>query len=130
MPDQFGIVANVISDRIMRTGAKVWIVTFRGDGCAVRVNGLSKGGRRLQKYMHRKRLENFRAAWVPEHMRSESSTESGICYTWPTKQEAQAIADELTAIWDGVRFFHRDGRMLRDGITESEALARARSTRP
>jgi hypothetical protein len=65
MSDNFGIVANVVQDKSLRNGAKVWVLDIYGDGASVRVRGLSKGGRRITKFIHIKRLMNFRPEWMP-----------------------------------------------------------------
>lgn len=129
MADQFGIVANVISDRVLRTGAKVWVCYCNGDASCPRVMGLSHGGRWVEKYTHFKRLENFRAKWIPEHLRW-GNYRGGypVIWTYDTKDEAQKHADLLNRMWEGVRFFHRDGRLLQDGITEGQVFERARRT--
>ena len=124
MADKFGIVANVISDRVLRTGAKVWLVDCNGGAECPQVIGLSKGGRILMKYTHHKRLENHRAAWIPEHLRDR------VIWQWDTKQEAQEAASGLRELWAGVRFFHRDGTLLREGITTSQAFARLAHRHP
>jgi len=117
----YGIVANVMSDRVLRTGAKVWIHYCNGDaGCPV-VSGISKGGRAVQKYTHYKRLENFRVAWVPEHMRDR------VMWMWDDRSIAEDRATHLSEVWTGVRHFNRDGTVLmRDGVSEGEAWARYR----
>lgn len=61
--DYYGIAANVISDRALRTGARVWIL--RNHFEHVYVTGLSKCGRRIRKFMQTKRIRNCRVAWVP-----------------------------------------------------------------
>jgi len=114
----FGIVANVISDRVLRTGAKVWIHRWNGDAEHPIVSGCSKSGRVIQKYTDFKRLENYRAAWIPEHMRDR------VC-GWETKEEADALASKLGKMWAGIRHFSRDGStLMRDGATTSEAFRR------
>jgi hypothetical protein len=114
----YAIVANVKSDRILRTGAKVWILRCNGDAECPVVSGLSKGGGMVaKKYTHYKRLTNFRAAWVPLHLRER------VVWMWPDKARAQAVADGLGALWCGVRYFNRDGStMLQDGITVTQAF--------
>lgn len=127
MTDAFGIVANVISDKVLRTRAKVWIVYVRWP-CA-QVVGLSRGGRWLEKYIHLKRLETFRAKWIPEHLRYSHANHQGVILEWATKDEAQRVADDFVEYWRGVRFFKRDGTLIRDGITEGQARARALAKR-
>ena len=117
----YGLVANVISDRVLRTGAKVWIHYCNGDAACPIVAGMSKGGRMVQKYTHYKRLTNFRAAWVPEHMRDR------VAWRWETKAEAAELAAKLAEMWAGIRQYSRDGKTLvRDGEPESAAFERAR----
>ena len=115
----FGIVANVASDRVLRTGAKVWVERCNGDAECPVVLGCSKSGRVVEKYTHCKRLTNFRAAWIPEHLRER------VAWQWPERECAQNVASTLAAMWDGVRYFNRDGCGLKqDGITTSEAFRR------
>lgn len=133
MTDLFGVVANVTSDRVLRTGAKVWLCYCNGDAACPLVIGLSKGGRLLKKYTHFKRLTNFRAKWVPEHLRFSAPIDNdttgwhcrGVIWLYEDKAEAQRHAQGLNRVWSGVRFFHRDGRLLQDGITERQAFERA-----
>jgi hypothetical protein len=115
----FGIVANVESDRVLRTGAKVWIERCNGDAECPEVFGCSKSGRLVQKYTHYKRLTNFRAAWIPEHLRDR------VILAWPEKERAAEFAAKLCAMWSGVRYYSRDGSELKkDGITTGEAFRR------
>ena len=116
----FGIVANVKSDRVFRTGAKVWIVRCNGDAeCPVAI-GLSKSGRKVEKYTHFKRLANFRAAWIPDHLRER------MVWQWPEKAAAEVVAQRLSKMWDGVKYYSRDGsELLQDGVTVGEAFKRA-----
>jgi hypothetical protein len=114
----FGIVANVISDHAFRVGAKVRIAALNGNPSSVEVTGLSKSGRKITKYIQFKRLENFRAAFIPEHQRKN------LYIYWNDKDAANAVAKDIATLWKDVRFFHRDGTLLRDGITESEAFKR------
>lgn len=121
LPPLFGIVANVKSDRVLRTGAKVWIHRCNGDAECPVVSGLNKSGRYLTKYTHYKRLKNFRAAWVPAHMRNR------VAWAWPEKERAADLAQKLGEMWAGVRYYSRDGTELReDGVSTSEAFRRAR----
>jgi len=88
-----------------------------GDAANPIVYGLSKTGRMVKKYTCYKRLTNFRAAWIPDNWVDK------ISYKWETKEEANEHAKRLSEIWSVVRFFNRDGTtILRDGVTESEAL--------
>lgn len=122
---KFGIVANVLSDRVLRTGAKVWIKYCNGDAEHPLVVGCSKSGRVIEKYTDFKRLTSFRAAWVPEHLRGR------VAWAWDTKEEAAAVAARLAAMWSDVRYFNRDGsQMMKDGISAYAAFARARAFTP
>jgi len=115
----FGIVANVLSDRVLRTGAKVWINRCNGDAKCPVVRGCSKSGRKVQKYTHYKRLTNFRAAWIPEHLRAD------IAWQWPERKKAEATAAYLAEMWADVRYFNRDGSVqLKDGISTEQAFRR------
>jgi hypothetical protein len=118
-PDRWGLVANVVSDRVLRTGAKVWVQWVNGDAACPRVRGLSKGGRPVEKYTHYKRLHNFRAAWIPPGMQD-------VMLQFPDRAAAERWAADLTRMWAGIRFFHRDGRLLADGAPESQAFERWR----
>lgn len=117
----YGVVANVQSDRALRTGAKVWVLGCNGDASCPQVRGLSKGGRTITKYTHYKRLASFRAAWIPDHQ---------LPHVWATwmfteRADAEKCAEILGRMWDGVRYFNRDGSLLlRDGITGGEAFKR------
>lgn len=64
--NEYGIVANVESDRAFRTGAKVWVLLIRADAEIAKCSGLNKSGRRiiagyLTKHIPLKRLTNFRS---------------------------------------------------------------------
>jgi len=116
----WGIVANVISDRVLRTGARVWVERCNGDAECPVVRGLSKSGRQVRKYTHFKRLTNFRAAWVPEHQRDQ------ISILYADKASASTSAEWLVAMWSGVRRFNRDGSvLLQPGISTNESFKRA-----
>lgn len=114
----FGLVANVVSDHVLRHGAKVRIIRAYGSAVNVEVVGLSKGGRRVTKTLQWKRLTNIRPAFIPEVQREET------CLWWNVKEEAAAVAQELTELWAGVRVLHPDGRVLQEGISVGQAFAR------
>jgi hypothetical protein len=98
------------------------------------VIGLSKSGRLCEKYTHYKRLENFRAKWIPDHLRGVTRARGGygafIIWQYDTKEEAHRHANALNEMWEGVRFFHSNGTLLRDGITEGQAFERYRQRHP
>lgn len=61
----YGIIANVIkTERSLRKDGKVWIFDLQYDNRA-RVYGMTRGGKRIEKYTALKYLGNFRAAWIP-----------------------------------------------------------------
>lgn len=115
-PDVFGIVANVLSDKHLRIGGKVWIQQINGDAEQVKVYGLSQGGRRIAKYVPLKRLTNFRAKWIPEAQRERN----GLTFT--EKEKAEAFAASWCEMWTGIRFFDAGGVMLKDGKPASSAF--------
>lgn len=117
MKDMFGIVANVMSDRVFRTGAKVWVCRCNGDAVCPIVIGLSKSGHQVTKYTKYKRLRNFRATYIPEHLRAEISLQ------WADKADATAFAHGLADVWTGVRYFSRGGLvLLQDGVSQEGAF--------
>ena len=72
MSAEFGIAANVAeTDKALRRGARVWIIRgWSGGGYErVVVRGLARGGLPIEKWVPITRLEKFRAAWLPEHLR-------------------------------------------------------------
>jgi hypothetical protein len=81
---EYGLVANVHGDKVLRDGAKIWILWWNGGGPdRVKVVGISKGGRRVTKFVPRKRLSNVRAAWIPKHIK---------CYKAWSKEYADKVA--------------------------------------
>jgi hypothetical protein len=123
----FCIVANVASDKVFRLGAKVYILRANQQADSAEVTGLSRSGRRIRKFIPYKRLENFRAAWVPPHMQEGKAPYSwSVASWWHEKTDAQDVADKLREIWTGVRFFSKNGeRLLQDGETTGMAYKRA-----
>ncbi|HCF6760366.1 hypothetical protein [Pseudomonas aeruginosa] len=76
----------------------------------------------MKKYSHFKRLENFRAAWVPDHIMPM------MTIRFEGKDEAAKSAEALKDMWSGVRFYSSGGSVLqRDGVSESEAFRRRAS---
>lgn len=114
---EWGIAANVMSDRAFRHGAKVTIVphslTSGDGGRRLLAIGLTKHGRVVEKRIATKRLESFRPVWIKEPDRA------ALGRFW-TKDEAAAKATELTGRWSGARSFHRDGRLLHEGVPEGQ----------
>lgn len=122
----YGIVANVLSDRALRTGAKVLLVHVNGDAEHPIVIGLSKSGHNILKYIPYKRLINYRAAWIPEHMITELGRRGwSLLIHYDTRTEAEQHANILAQMWAGIRSFTRDGKELRhEGAPVSEAFRR------
>src|SRR6516164_11611054 len=107
MPYEFGICANAFeTDRIFRAGTKVWLVGGAGgEGWArFELRGLSRSGRPVTKWAPTFRLHNFRAKWIPEHLRD------GMYYmmTFPDRVEAERIAAQLEAFAEKERREHPD----------------------
>lgn len=112
----FGLIANVMTDHALRTGAKVHVLEYDGDIGRTLVTGLNKSGRSIEKYVSWKRLTDIRAAFIPEHLRKRTQI------WWDDKASVQEVALELTQLWQFVRTFHPDGRLLKEGIPEGEAV--------
>jgi hypothetical protein len=121
--EAYGLVANVLWDRVLRMGAKVYLLGWHGDYHYVFVQGLSKGGRTVRKYLPLKRLRTFRAAWLPPSLQ-----EDAWC-RFATKAEATATAARMEAFWAQVQFFSTDGVCLRAGIPVGEAQDRLKAER-
>ena len=119
----FGLVANVKSDNALRTNAKVRILSCHSGWDNAEVVGLTKYGRKITKHISWKRLKNIRPTFLPEVHRPNTRM------WWETKEEAQKIADDLTRLWKGVRYFHRDGTLLENGITTGQVYARSKADR-
>jgi hypothetical protein len=117
----WGLVANVLWDRVLRMGAKVTLLGWHGDYESVYVQGLSKGGRTVRKYLPLKRLRTFRAAWLPPPL-----SEEAWC-RFATKAEASATAARMNAFWPQVQFFSTDGVCLQAGLTVGDASDRLRA---
>lgn len=102
----YGVVANVLSDRALRTGGKVWILMTNGGAENVYVHGSSKSGRVISKYIPLKRLRNFRSAWIPSHIATMTSL------AFVQRDEASAIASRWSDMWENIRSYSRDGTMV------------------
>jgi hypothetical protein len=59
---------------------------------------------------------------MPEHIRPRLRS-----FQFRTRGEAAVCSESLAVMWAGVRYFHRDGRMLQDGVSVEEAFRRARA---
>jgi hypothetical protein len=114
---QWGIAANVLQDKVLRTNAKVLVLTCRGGDVNALVSGLDKGGRMVTKFTKLKRLERFRPVWLTPKMREK------VWGAWETKEEVKVIADTMNKHWGGVRFFDSTGQtLIRNGRSERQAL--------
>ena len=61
----YALVANIAwSDSCLRTDARVVVLQAGGDGRAVQVRGVTRGGRVVTKWVARKRLDRVRVAWI------------------------------------------------------------------
>lgn len=97
---EFGIVANVIeTDRLARTGAKAWLIGGTGGEGWHRFvwHVMTRGSRYIEKWMPTHRMGNFRAAWVPEHLRDR------VAYMRGTRPEMETRAVELNKFADDLR---------------------------
>lgn len=112
----YGLVANVIIDKGLRTNARVAILACRNKAEGVEVYGFNRYGRTITKFTSWKRLTNVRVSFIPEHVRRYYSL------SWADKDEAKKAAELVTKIFSEVQFFHRDGTLLRPGITLREAM--------
>lgn len=87
MAAEYGIVANVVGDRIYREGARVWIRQIKGE--SAEVTGLSKGGRRIWRWTRTHRLRTVRPKWAPEGVRAE------LLEIFESRENAERWADGL-----------------------------------
>jgi len=88
----FSIKCNVKAPhRFMRMRALCWILNINqgGGGDRVEVEGITRGGRRCQRtWVDSRDLTNFRAAWIPDHIRKR-------CHCAMTKKQAESLAKML-----------------------------------
>jgi hypothetical protein len=75
---EYGIVARIKGDKVLRHNSRVYICRWDGgDPGRPIAHGISRGGRRLEKRINAERdLANIRVAWVPEHLRER------VWYRW------------------------------------------------
>ena len=95
MDNDYGIVANVAGvDRVFRKGAKCWLVWGTGgEGWYLfQWWGCSRGGRRIQKWSPTVRFTNFRAAWIPDHLKDRIV---GYPCGRGTREEMEDLAEKL-----------------------------------
>ncbi|MBE9917114.1 hypothetical protein G8C92_24140 [Paenibacillus donghaensis] len=111
----YGVVANVVIDKQLRIGAKVFILYCHGMARSPKVYGMARGGRRIEKYISYKKLHKFRAQWLPEHIRSK------VVWKYDDRRDAERFAKLLELKWTNVRLFDEEGNLIREGISENEA---------
>lgn len=66
MTGTWGIVANYEGDKVLRVGARVWVMFVPGDFDGTLVRGISHGGRVIEKWVRLKRLRDFRPKFVAD----------------------------------------------------------------
>ena len=96
LTEEWGVHCNVAEPRkASRTGAKAWIMLCNPGWGGERLEILvrSRGGREIVIWEARKHLKDFRAGWVPEHLRRSWGARHVM--TWSTREEAQAWADTM-----------------------------------
>lgn len=113
----YAVIANVITDNQLRVGAKVYILFHHGMAESALVYGMSKYGKRIEKYISYKKLERFRGCWVPEHIRPRMHEN----WMHEERWEADRHADWLNQMWGRVRVFDPQGNLVKDGLSAGEA---------
>lgn len=110
MLKEYGIVANVLEpDKVFRHEAKVWLIGGTGGEGWDRFIwlGLSRGGRRIQKWGPTKRFCNFRCAWIPDHVRESAD---GTFNMQGTRLQMSSIAASLEDFAASARRLSRSRR--------------------
>lgn len=69
LPDRWGVVANYDGDSYVSAGALCWLASVNGGAERYEFVVQSRGGRLIRRYMERDRLSNWRAKFVPPHLR-------------------------------------------------------------
>lgn len=88
---EYGVVANMTEvDAVIRLGAKAWMVNWYSSGTRAEWIALSRGGRVVTKVSPVHRFENFRCAWIPEHLRKHIF----ICGDRPTMEKEASVWNE------------------------------------
>lgn len=100
---EYGIVANVAAvDRQLRTGSRAWLVGGTGGEGFHRFQWLARtrSGRMVTVWKPTQRFDNFRCAWIPDHIRAKHP----YIYMEGTRPamveraaQIQAFRDELAA---------------------------------
>lgn len=92
---EYGIVANVSSsDSCLRMSSKAYLIGGAGGQGYERFEwfGRSRGGRLIVKWVTTKRFNNFRCAWIPEHVRKAAH---GCVYLCGTREQVERLAIAL-----------------------------------
>ncbi|MGC5770827.1 hypothetical protein [Paenibacillus pabuli] len=110
----YAVIANVIGDNQLRTGAKVYILYCHGMAESPLVYGMAKGGKRIEKYISYKKLKKFRSQWVPEHIRHR------VRWSYKHRADADRRAQTLDFMWTNVRAFDPAGQLIKEGLTKNE----------
>ena len=93
--EQFGIAANFVEgNSYIKAGARCYITWNNPGGAAERVQVWVRSikGRPIVIMVAAKKLSNFRAVWIPTHVRDWK----GVFFAWfKTKKEARQFAEIL-----------------------------------
>ena len=98
--NEYGIVANSVeTDRVFRLGAKAWLCGGTGGEGWDRFRWIahSRSSRVIEKWAPTERFGNFRAAWIPEHLRER------IWYIRGSRGEMEKQAAALNVHADQLR---------------------------
>ncbi|WP_128100983.1 hypothetical protein [Paenibacillus sp. DCT19] len=110
----YAVIANVIIDNQLRTGAKVFILYCHGMAESPKVYGMAKGGKRIEKYISYKKLKKFRSQWIPEHIRHR------VRWSYEDRASADRSAKALELMWTNVRVYDTSGKLVKDGVSASK----------
>lgn len=110
----YAVIANVIIDNQLRTGAKVFILYCHGMAESPKVYGMAKGGKRIEKYISYKKLKKFRSQWIPEHIRPR------VRWSYEDRASADRSAKALELMWNNVRVYDTSGKLVKDGVSASK----------
>lgn len=93
----WGVACNICGDKAFRDGAKLMIVSFNYGNASENMEcvGLSKGGRRIKKWVSIKRLSNFRPSFCHENAVKHFYESYTVISWFQTKEEAQKQCESL-----------------------------------
>ncbi|MCM3173030.1 hypothetical protein [Paenibacillus sp. MER 99-2] len=117
----YAVIANVIIDNQLRTGAKVFILYCHGMAESPKVYGMAKGGKLIEKYISYKKLKKFRSQWIPEHIRHR------VRWSYEDRASADRRAKQLELMWTNVRVHDTSGKLIKDGVSASKVDEIAKS---